>query len=261
MGAADGLREHRSRPEPVGPFGFDARGLRRTPAGPVAGDGGRAGDAAPVHGRPLPDPRRPGPHGPDPAQGPGRRGRRGLSDVAEHRPHPRPVAHHDPHGPGPRPVPPRPRAVRRGPPGRRRGPGRQGRRPGPGDHRARRGRGPGQGHRPPAAGRPVHADALDRRLRAVGPLQSADRAEPGPHLRPAGVQAHPRPDPRLSRDLEGLLSHAGQPRPPVRAGPRLAAYSPGRLPATRVRRPGRRGRARRLAQGPVQGPGRRTRDL
>jgi assimilatory nitrate reductase catalytic subunit len=88
--------------------------------------------------------------------------------------------------------------------------GRQGGRPGPGDHRARRGGGPGQGHRPPAAGRAVHADALDRRLRAVRPRQSAGRAERRSHLRPAGVQAHPRPAARLSRDLEGLLPHAGR---------------------------------------------------
>ena len=100
----------------------------------------------------------------------------GLPAGAQHRPGARPLAHHDPHRPGARALPPRARALRRDPPRRRRS-----RWASPTGALTRvqtapgRGRGRRPGHRPPAAGRGLHADALDRRLRAVRPRQPAGR--------------------------------------------------------------------------------------
>ncbi len=251
MGAPDGLREHRPRCLNLGPLvGPDAGRLRRAGAGPVAGDGGRAGRrgcSPTAASRPRTAGRA---WSRSPPKGPADAVDARLSAVAQHRPRPRPLAHHDPHGPGPRAVPPRARAARRDPPRRRRGAGRGRRRPDPRDDRARRGRGAGPRHRPPAARRPVHAHALDRRLRAVGPRQPAGRAEPSIRARASRSSSTPRPRARLSRDLARLLPRArrpGQPPPGLdlvwRRIPRTACQ----LHEFAGR--GDEARARRLAQG------------
>jgi assimilatory nitrate reductase catalytic subunit len=210
---------------------------------PVAADG--QGTPRLFVERPLPDPRRPRPHGPDPAQGPadavdaaypmslntGRirdqwhtMTRTGLApDLCRHAPEPFVEVH-------------------------------------PADAEALGVKDGALARVITARGEAVALAKVTDRQRPGGlfmPMHWTDAFAPSGRsirwsrrtwipLRPAGVQAHPRPAPRLSRDLEGLLSHAGQPRPPYGAGPRLAAHPPGRLPATRVRRPGRRRRARRL---------------
>jgi assimilatory nitrate reductase catalytic subunit len=57
-----------------------------------------------------------------------------------------------------------------------------------------------------------------------------------PDLRPAGVQAHPRPGPRLSRDLEGLLPDPVQPGSPGGGWTSSGGVSP-RTPASSTSSP------------------------
>ena len=129
------LRERRRAPlRPRRPRRAHRRGLRRAGARPVAG--ARRGDGRPARlfaegGFSTPTAA--------PASSPSRRPTRSSRDAEypvppQHRPRPRPLAHHDPDRPLAPPRPPHARALRRHPSGRRGGAGLERRRPRRGPH-------------------------------------------------------------------------------------------------------------------------------
>ena len=119
-----------------------------------------------------------------------------LAVPAQHRPHPRPVAHHDAHGALAAPLHPHRRAVR-GDPSRRRGPpGAGAGHAGQGRHAARH-RHPARPRQPrPAAGHAVRADPLVGREQLRRPHRRAGAAG---HRSRTPASRRPRPRPRASR--------------------------------------------------------------
>ena len=112
----------------------------------------------------------------------------GTAAAAQHRPHPRPVAHHDPHRREPAARPASAGAVRRGSPRRRRAVRPRRRRLRAGHHRLRPMHAQGRRQRAPAARHAVRADPLERRERDRRPRRRAGGAVDRSVLRPAREQ-------------------------------------------------------------------------